>query len=70
MHFSELFPHFDLDFLSSIKHFTAKCWHTHVVLLFKLCLLHFVILDSWSMLSLHGFAVLYIFSGSSDKDQT
>ena len=29
--FSELCPFFDLNFLSSIKHPTAKRWHLHAV---------------------------------------
>ena len=34
MHFFRIMPFFDLDVLSSIKLFTAKHWHLHVVLLF------------------------------------
>ena len=33
--FSELCPYFDLDFVSSIKHPTAKRWHQNAVLLFS-----------------------------------
>ena len=38
--FTELCPFFDLNFLSSIKHPTAKQWHPHDVLLLKPLLLH------------------------------
>ena len=34
--FSELCSFFDIDFLSSIKHPTAECWHSHVMLLFPI----------------------------------
>ena len=35
--FSESYPFFDLDFLSSIKPPTAERWHPHAVLLFHFC---------------------------------
>ena len=36
MHFFRIISLLDVDFLSSIKHPSAECWHGHVVLLLTL----------------------------------